>query len=299
MLDFIKLAQSRRIPYILDGHHHCHAGWLQTHCPFCAGGMDGWHLGFSLDNGTWNCWRCGALKFWVVIPALLRADEQTCRQLLRGYFKDSGPRHRRQVARLPTLKPPPDCGELSRPHQRYLEGRGFDSAALAERWSIQSSGRLGGRWAWRVIIPIRNGDERIVAYQGRAIGDVKPKYRMTDESECLEDPTGFLYGIERADGESVIIVEGVPGVWRLGPGCVATLGIDWKKQQANRLRRFKNRFILFDPEPVAQRQAETLAAHLSLFPGSTEIITGFTTDPGDFTEKRAARVRRELGLQVD
>lgn len=298
MLDFRRMAQKYHLAYLEEGHHHCHDGWVQVHCPFCAGGRSGWHLGFSLTQGSFNCWRCGGLRFWDVLPVLLRVNSRDLKEIVDEFQTDKRPEPK-QITRQRTLSPPPDTGPLLGAHRRYLEGRRFDPDALVDTWGILGCGPLGGEWAWRVVMPIQDGDDRIVAYQGRIISEeVKPKYKMEDDEKCLVDPKTLLYGINKVEGNTVLVVEGVPGVWRIGPGTVATFGIDFHKAQANRLRRFKKRFILFDPEALAQKRARQLASHLALFEGETEILSGFQTDPGEFSDRRVQKVRKEIGLQI-
>lgn len=296
MLDFIRLASKHNIPYLETGHHHCHRGWVQTHCPLCAGGRGGWHLGFNLEQGTFRCWRCGALKFRDVIPALLHMDPhqawRTVHQFQRG--GDVMPA-REPVVRQRQLAPPLGTGDLQPSHKKYLQRRHFDPDGLVMTWGVAGTAGMSGSWSWRVIIPIHNATGKIVAYQGRSIGDAPRKYKLTDDADCLEDPRELLYGMHKITADDwVIVVEGVTGVWRLGPGTVATFGIDWRVGQANRLRHFKRRYVIFDPEPVAQKRAEALADHLSIFPGTTEVVSGFATDPGDFSPAEAEDITKEL-----
>jgi len=146
-----------------------------------------------------------------------------------------------------------------------------------------------------VVYPIRNEASEVVAYQGRAISeDTKPKYKMTTDEDCLEDPRTFLYGIDKVPGKTIVIVEGVTDVWALGPGAVGTFGIDWKTEQANKLRQFENRFIMFDPDRQAQRAAQRLAEWLSYYPGNTEIVHGLRTDPGSMSRQERKNIRRRL-----
>jgi DNA primase len=181
------------------------------------------------------------------------------------------------------------------PHSQYLANRGFDATQLAEEWGVLGTNHLGGKWAWRIIIPIHNVRGEVVSYQGRAINETtKPKYRMLENENSLEDPRELVYGLHRVPKNAVVIVEGVTGVWRIGPGTVATFGIDWDRKQAALLRRFQHRFIIFDPEPKAQQRAEELAKVLSLFPGHTELVYGFRTDPGEFPAHTVARIRQNL-----
>lgn len=144
-----------------------------------------------------------------------------------------------------------------------------------------------------------------MAYVGRSVKKVPTggKYKVTDNEECLISPSALLYGIHKASKDGIVIVEGPADVWRLGPGAVATLGISWKREQANILRKYKRKFILFDSvdkkNPTeddlrAKKQAEKLANYLSLFPGEVELVTGFKTDPGDFTDRQARKVMKRL-----
>lgn len=297
MINFIRLCHQFHI-----ATQHNRDGWLQLQCPLCGsqGTHGGWYLGYSLSSGAFSCWRCGTLRFWDVVPRLLRVSEKQARLDLKPYWSfpkvkqpklqnDPKPRQRK-------LAPPCPAGPLGEPHLAYLRGRGFEALETATKWNLGGIGWDGGAWAWRILIPIRNEHYKTVAYQGRSIGDAKPKYRMTEDHLCLEDPKSLLYGIEEADGETVIVVEGPSGVWRMGPGTVATLGIGWHPAQANRLRRFKRRFLLFDPEVKAQKRARELAEYLAVFPGETEILGGFDSDPGDFSDELVKEIRKEIGL---
>lgn len=237
------------------------------------------------------------MKHWDVLMAITRVrDVAQLRAMMAPYQRAATIAGRVVRTRKKNLTPPMGTAALLPAHRKYLHERRYDPDALAKTWGVAGTGPVSDPgWAWRIIIPIHDGaGSRVVAYQGRAIGDAKPKYKMTPDADCLEDPDGLVYGLHMVPGNTVIIVEGVPSVWRLGPGTVATFGIDWKRPQINRLRRFRRRFVLFDPEPYAQRRAATLARALALFPGETELVTGFTRDPGDFSNARARRVRREL-----
>lgn len=299
MLDFVKFAQRYRVPTLTSGNSHCRSGWIQIQCPQCGSGgtHGGWYLGFSLESGAFSCYRCGKLKFWDVLTGLTRLGQHDLRKAVGECQTGTRPKPRQTVARQRTLARLSDCGPLQPPHEAYLSGRGFDARQLVENYGIEGTGHLGGVWSWRIIIPVRSAAGRVVAWQGRTIGDATPKYKMSDDDDCLEDPDGFLYGIDRAKGDSVIVVEGVPGVWRLGAGAVATFGIDWKREQLNQLRWFKNRFVIFDPEPKAQARAEQLATELSMFPGNTEVVCGFTVDPGDFPPAFIQTLRAHLGIK--
>lgn len=293
MLNFVKLAQDHRIPYLTSGHHHCHAGWIQTHCPQCTDGSHGWHLGFSVTKGNLNCWRCGPVKWVDFLRGRLRVSVETAKEVMRAYSDGRTTKSRTAAARRRRVVPPDDLGPLLAAHRRYLAERGFPKSVV-EDWKLQGTRHLSRKWSWRVVSPICNEAGVIVAYAGRSIKDVRPKVMVTEDDKCGEDPASFLYGIEKVPGDTVIVVEGLTDTWNMGHGSVATLGIDWKVPQANKLRRFKRRFIMFDPEERAQRKAEELANWLSYYPGETEIISGLPSDPGSLSRKRVRRIRRIL-----
>lgn len=298
MIDLRKLARCYGVPLAEEGHPRAREGWLALQCPLCGarGTHGGWYLGFSLTTGAFNCWRCGRLSYKEVLPALLRIPPSDLGRVLAEFRAERPPRPT-PLPRKRELQPPPGAGPLGDSHRRYLAKRGFDPARLEEEWGLLGTGPLSGSWAWRVVAPVADGNGRVVAYQGRAVGNILPKYKMTPDAEILVDPKSLLYGLHRVRGDAVLVVEGVTGVWRFGPGAVASLGIDWKTAQVRALLRFQRRFILFDPESEAQRKALALAAELANLDGrETTVLSGFTADPGDMRQGRADRLAARLGL---
>lgn len=294
MLDLRALGQERGIAIISSGHHHCHEGWLQLHCPFCSPGS-GYHLGFSLERGNFHCWRCGSHRTWDVLVRLLGSDA-AARAAWGKYHTE--PEHVLPTKKLrkKTAWVPPGMGLLGKQHVRYLRERRFDPEHLVKEWGIRGTSFLSGReWNWRVCFPIQDHSGRIVAYGGRAIGnEVTPKYRLPPDERITCDPKSLLYGIHRAKGDAVVIVEGPADVWRLGEGAVATLGTGWHVEQAVQLRTFSRRFVMYDPEPLAQQRATELAEWLGMYSGETEVIEGMSSDPGDLPQDEADQIMREL-----
>lgn len=185
-------------------------------------------------------------------------------------------------------------GPLMEAHRRYLKKRGFPKD-ITETWELQGTrGLSGASWNWRVIFPVYDNG-KVASYGGRAISEKhKPKFRMTEDEKCRVDPRTLVYGDHRVQGNSVVIVEGVTDVWNMGPGAIAPMGIGWRMEQIEKLRSYERRFVMFDPERTAQQRARKLAEVLSVFPGSTEIITGLETDPGGLSLREVKRIRKEL-----
>lgn len=294
MIDFIAICRKRNIPYIEGGHHHTKHGWVQTHCPFCTDGQSGWHMGFSLEQGNFNCWRCGSHRAIAVLSAILHSADQ-------AFVAMSNNRTDKRFRTPPTVdrpheaEQPPSMGKLGTTHRKYIESRNFQLAQL-KRWDLHGTYHLSGEWNWRIVFPIKNSQGQVQAYCGRSIDDdTRPKYKMTHNDKMTDDPRSLLYGIEQV-GKCIVIVEGPLDVWRLGPGAVATLGVDWKPEQLKILSGIPTRYIMFDPDKNAQKKAKQLADRLSVFNGTTNIISGHETDPGEMTTRDARELMAQLGF---
>lgn len=300
LIDFPELCEAHGVPYMASGHHHCHQGWIQINCPYCGDTGDGWHLGFRIDGGNFHCWRCGRKDAWEVFrdifhlrPAEIKGLETAFGVGIQPYRPAPG-----EKVRPTTLQEPPNLGDLSPVHAKFLSRRGLIPGAVAERWNLRGADWRAGDWAYRIVAPIRDKSGRVVAHTGRTVRpDEKQRWKTTANAEMLIDPRRLLYGIEHVKSH-VVIVEGASDVWKVGLGAVATLGIDWHIEQANILRKIKNRFVMYDPEPLAQTRAEELANFLSGYAGKTEIINieGMADDPGDLSARDVRRIRREFCL---
>jgi len=186
---------------------------------------------------------------------------------------------------------------LNRTDMRFLMDRGFDPDKLVEEWDLRGSDKLSD-FKYRLIIPVYQ-QNKIVAYQGRDVtGASRIRYRSSSpEKDGGENIKNLLYGIDKATKDRVIVVEGPADVWRLGAGAVCTFGIQFTMAQVFALKRFSNRFIMFDSGELAQEAASELADELSMFPGRTEIIRISTyKDAGDMPDREAHKLMKELGF---
>lgn len=197
---------------------------------------------------------------------------------------------------------PPGCGPMADCHKQYLERRKYDPDQLAATWGLLGTGPVGP-YKLRVIIPI-HFQNVMVSFQGRDITNQSPlKYKACSKDKEARDHKTVLYGLDKVPGSSVVIVEGVPSVWRLGPGSVATFGIEYTAAQVGLLRQFSRRYILFDAgasEGAARAQSLRLATALSAFDGITEVLDLGEGDPGDvLTDSEAEAFMVSLGVYDD
>jgi len=295
--DFIRFCKDYSIQFIEEGDHHCTPGWIQIDCPFCEG-RDSWHLGYNIRSGFFHCWKCGFHSLSETIEKLTKIPFVQ----IPSTYKQR--KHRRQDVRLPseTSKTPNvvalPCGtiKMAYRHKFYLLNRNFNPNKLQKEWDLLGTGHLGN-YKFRIIIPIIYNN-RIISFTSRDITDKSPmRYKSCSKEKEIVHHKTILYGIDKVRSDSIIIVEGIPDVWRLGSGAVGTFGTTFLLEQIKLMCRYKNRFILFDSEIEAQKQARKLSNILGGFPGHTEIVTTDKKDPAELNRSEVAQLKKEL--QVD
>lgn len=125
---------------------------------------------------------------------------------------------------------------------------------------------------------------------------IEPRYKVCRREKELIDHRELLYDPDNAHGNTVMVVEGVTDVWRLGDGAVATFGTSLSKTspQIMLLQRFRKVFVIFDTEPKAQAKAKWLRDQLSVLGIWAINVRLKTGDPGDMTPEQALELRKEL-----
>jgi DNA primase len=190
-------------------------------------------------------------------------------------------------------------GSLDNPvAKRYLEKRNFDPAYLEQKYGIRYTNMVGD-YKFRIIIPIYK-DKRIVSFTGRDYtGKQEPRYKNLSIEKSVHNPKHLLYNQDNVkyNAQTIGVCEGPFDVMRLGDGFVATLGIKVTEEQIRLLAKYKNVYVLFDPEKQAQERAKNLAERVAIFGAKVYIIdTELGHDPGDMTEKEVQEIRNFIGL---
>ena len=142
-------------------------------------------------------------------------------------------------------------------------------------------------YSHRVLAPI-HFQNKIVSFQTRDITNKSElKYLACPQTREEINHKEILYGIDKCKSSTVVLVEGITDVWRLGPGTVACFGIGWKLKQMKLLAsRFKRIIILFDDDPQAIQQAKLLEFEL-IFRGKEVIRKTIKGDPGGMKQEDA------------
>lgn len=270
--------------FLASGHHHSRAGWIQFRaCPNC--GSQNYHLGFNVAGKYFSCWKCGSKKTIDILRHLGAQREQ-----IGEFFQELKllPTQRHRPAGK--LTEPKHRGPLKKAHKDYLESRNFDWEVLSQLWELEGIG-LSTQLAWRIYIPIIENNRR-VSWTTRAIGSkVTQRYLSANGEQEAVPHKECIYGIDYAC-HSIVITEGPTDAWRIGPGACALFGTAFTTPQISKLSRFPFRYILFDNEATAQRQARKLADQLSAFPGETHILECDAEDPGSMKEKDVQLLRK-------
>ncbi|CAN5141614.1 DNA primase [soil metagenome] len=188
--------------------------------------------------------------------------------------------------------------------RRYLKERGFERSTIEEfrlgyapprgkpgfvqaargvglgREALEVAGlissRGGERFGDRVTFPISERRGRIVGFGARSLGDAKPKYLNSPETE-LFNKRSLLYGFPQVAEamrreKAALVVEGYTDVLMLYQSgiknAVATLGTAMTEQHLKTLSGHAEKiYLLFDPDEAGERAVERVmvtAAELRL-----------------------------------
>jgi DNA primase len=145
--------------------------------------------------------------------------------------------------------------------RRHFQSRGLSLEAAAEVGLLlpRASGGYYDRFRDRIIFPIFNRQERVVAFGGRSIGEGEPKYLNSPESP-LYSKGRLLYGLPQAREalrrqDLALVVEGYLDLLPLRvhgvAPVVATLGTALTREQVRLLKSLVSRAVLiFDGDPA-------------------------------------------------
>ena len=196
--------------------------------------------------------------------------------------------------------------------KQILVGEGYPEALLVEAGLLiepEDGGESYDRFRGRVIFPIADRRGRVIAFGGRALGDIKPKYLNSPETPLFSKGR-LLYALDKArqavrDGADVIVTEGYMDVIALNQagfgGAVAPLGTALTESQIEELWRLAPEPVLcFDGDEAGRRAAGRALDRLlpRLVPGKTArfIFLPEGEDPDSFVNLSGAET---FGRMVD
>ena len=275
------------IPYKVSGHHHCREGWIQIDCPFCGRNTKKWHMGYSLNGGHMSCWRCGIHSAAWTLSVITGISVKDIEKVLKGVKT----RKLEKTKKTGTLKLPDGIDELGNAHKLYLRKRGLNPDEISRIWGVKGIG-IAAKYPWSLFVPNYIGDS-LVSWCVRELSD--KGVRWMDAPAEMEAVSGkeILYG-EQLASHAIIICEGPGDCWSIGPGAVATLGLNYSTSQVNLMLKYPVRAVCFDNEPLAQKRAKELVEMLAVYPGETYNIQLDSKDAGSASEKELRSIRKLL-----
>ncbi|MBD1916605.1 MULTISPECIES: DNA primase [Cyanophyceae] len=166
------------------------------------------------------------------------------------------------------------------------------------------------RFRDRLMIPIRDGQSRVIGFGGRALGDEKPKYLNSPDTE-LFDKGKTLYGLDLARAaiakdDRAIVVEGyfdVIALYSAGlENSVAALGTALNAAQVRQLLRYtesKQILLNFDADAAGVKAAQRAIGEVEemAYRGDVQLrVLNIPDgkDPDEFLRHHSAAAYRDL-----
>jgi hypothetical protein len=233
-----------------------------------------------------------------VIGKILGVSYREAVSVVKEYAGDSDLPVKYDGDKIPFTIPSEMRDYIARTHRTYLMKRRFNPDWINERYGVVSTSPHSTvavrdrviRYGYRLFIPVYWGNQ-LVTYQCRSVVDDPIKYLACPSEVERMNIKEILYASPEAFSRSyVIVTEGVTDVWRMGDLAVATFGIQFKQSQVSLLcDYFKTIYIMYDPEPTAQIQAQRLKDEV-IGRGRKGVLihTGGVTDPGSLSDLEAA-----------
>ena len=135
---------------------------------------------------------------------------------------------------------------------QYLKSKGYSEDLIRDAGlcNVDEKHGMYDKFWNRVMFPIQDINHRVIGFGGRVMGDGKPKYLNSPETEIF-DKSRNLYGLNFARTSrkgNVILCEGYMDVIAMHQAgftqAVASLGAAFTSGQASLLRRYANEILL-------------------------------------------------------
>jgi len=294
--DIENYLQEQGIQYSEAGDKNVAQGWIGISCYECGDSSN--HLGINLDSKLISCWKCGykssAISVVMYHSNCSYYEATKIVEETQSYeFTEERPQQRKSSGE--NIIPKSATKEIPDRHVAFLKNRRF-STEIIKRYQLQSCGTLGS-YKNRIIIPIIIDNEVVSFTSIDTTGRQKVKYKHAPAEDSILPAKECVYGLDLVK-DRMLLVEGITDAWRMGPGAVATLGMELSKIQINFIVQSpqKEIFIMFDGEEQAINRAHALAKTLSILGKHVEVIELSSGDPDDLTSKMVQHLRMELGL---
>lgn len=203
-------------------------GNIIIHCPYCGSEDVGEHLGISLSNGVWGCWRNDSHRnrdLAILLTKLIGISYNQARELIGKKYKEVNldlfdelssdnyfKKKERKNSLIKTLLLLKDFrefkGSFSIPYRNYLHNRNFDRIwKLVDIYQLRYA--ITGDYKCRLIFPVYFNNQ-LVTWTSRAIYNSKLRYKTLSDEKSSINIKNTIYNYDRANkgGKVLFIVEG-------------------------------------------------------------------------------------------
>lgn len=298
MIQIIDLLEDIGIKYKSSGKN-VSSGSVEVSCPAKDCSDPSQHCGIHLEKGFFHCWVCGAKGNIVKFVMLVLKTNYHQAKITVDKFSDDIIPYPQEITPASCLTnrnimPKEASYSLPELHSNYLRKRNFDPIQIQRDYKIMAC-YTTGNYAYHIIIPIIINGE-IVNFTARDVTEQQDnKYKNCPNNDVLISMKECLYNLDSVKNKA-IICEGVTDVWRIGKGCVATMGVEYTSYQLSLLaqKELDEIYILFDSDAITK--AEKLANSISTFCSKVEIVELETGDPADMALNEVIKLRKEIGI---
>lgn len=310
--DWPAFLEQNHVPYVTKGANVAR-NHVNIKCPFCGPADRGEHMGLSLQDSRWGCWRSSdhrGVRPEKLITAITGCSWRQAKELVdQGSVEPLSPltdlRERLQGRAPPkaedNLVLPPEFVPLDkgpRVYRDYLRNRGYWALpVIQQRYAPVVAGT--GKFRRRVVIPVFAKDV-LVGWTGRSIGGHPVRYLSHPPGPALSN---YMYNADNvpAKPDTLFVVEGPLDVWKLDMaayryGCqaVGTLGLsftDGKLAQLSSLAsKFRQVVLVGDrgyQGAVLKQQSALRACGVPVHTGG---LPPGVDDPGELGQRQAMRL---------
>ena len=246
--DPIAYFEDRNISYSTEGKNVTE-GWVNIECPFPFCNDPSNHLGINLESKLFSCWACGEKGGMDRLIQELEPCSWSKSQVILSQFQENPykdvpldvkyPETGSKTVRSRDMKDilSPFMDQFPKMHLNYLKSRDFDPEILIPKYRLKACYNTG-KYKFRIIAPVIM-DSEIVSFVGMDVTrQAKIPYKNASDSESIIPIKSCLYNLDNASvatlgkkvtkeqinllirhgNETVILVEGITDVWRIGNG---------------------------------------------------------------------------------
>lgn len=287
-MNITEVLEEAQVPFCPPGsHHHVREGWVGIDCPWCPtpiGDKGRWRLGIETSTGRCNCWVCGGHSITNVLTALgVVSRVQAPGLLQRLKFKKVY-----LEAKRGRLELPKGVGPLQKHHRDYLRSRDLKPNEIEGLWKVKGLG-ITRHLSWSLFIPVHM-DGQMVSWTTRRLGEGGSYINARPDQEDVPIKN-TLYGADLVRS-TAIICEGPADAWKIGPGAVATFGVQMSTAQIKMMHHFPRRVILLDSDAAGVNRGRFMADWIGALPGETFYVQLDADDPGSASRRELNRLRR-------